>query len=105
MGAGSWQRTPLARKPAIAASVVNVRRWAHALMAEPAPLASFAAPELPVLYMVGKRSAASAKGAARLLTAVLPRVEVLEFDQLGHMGPVTHPEVVNDAVGRFFERA
>lgn len=105
MGADSWQRTPPARKPAIAASVINVRRWAHALMSEPTPLEAFAALDLPVLYMMGKRSTASAKGVARLLTAVLPRVEVLEFDDLGHMGPVTHPEGVNDAIARFFERA
>jgi pimeloyl-ACP methyl ester carboxylesterase len=103
MGAGSWQRTPPARKAAIAASVINVRRWAHALMSEPTPLAAFAALDLPVLYMAGKRSTASAKGVARLLTAVLPRVEVMEFGDLGHMGPVTHPEVVNDAIARFLE--
>ena len=35
MGAGAWQQTPEARKPPIAASVMNVRRWAHALMTEP----------------------------------------------------------------------
>ena len=105
MGAGSWQRTPPARKPAIAASVTNVRRWAHALMTEPTPLSAFVALDMPVLYMVGARSTASAKGVARLLTAALPRVEVLEFEGLGHMGPVTHPEVVNEAIARFLERA
>ena len=41
---------------------------------------------------------------ARLLVATLPRVEVLEFDELGHMGPVTHPERVNAAIARFLER-
>jgi pimeloyl-ACP methyl ester carboxylesterase len=41
---------------------------------------------------------------ARLLTRVLPRVEVVGFDALGHMGPITHPEIVNDAIGRFLER-
>ncbi|MEO7151712.1 MAG: alpha/beta fold hydrolase, partial [Burkholderiaceae bacterium] len=35
MGPGSWAATPEARRPAIAASVVNVRRWAHALLREP----------------------------------------------------------------------
>jgi pimeloyl-ACP methyl ester carboxylesterase len=42
---------------------------------------------------------------ARLLTRVLPRVEVVEFAGLGHMGPVTHPEVVNEAIRRFLERS
>lgn len=104
MGSGSWQRTPEARKPPIAAAVVNVRRWAHALFNEPTPLAAFQTLDIPVLYMVGKSSTASAHGVARLLTKALPRVEVVEFDGLGHMGPITHPEPVNEAIARFLER-
>lgn len=104
MGEGAWAQTPEPRKPAIAASVVNVRRWAHALTTEPAPLAAFRNLDIPVLYMVGKRSTASAHGVARLLTNALPRVEVVEFENLGHMGPVTHPEPVNEAIRGFLAR-
>ncbi len=104
MGAGSWQHTPPPRRPAIAASVVNVRRWEHALTTESAPLAAFRALDVPVLYMVGKRSTASALGVARLLAPALPRAERVEFDALGHMGPITHPEPVNAAIARFLER-
>jgi len=103
MGPGSWERTPEQRKPPIAASVTNVRRWAHALFAEPTPLGAFRSLNLPVLYMVGKRSTASARGVARLLTRALPRVEIVEFENLGHMGPVTHPDQVNRAIRRFLE--
>lgn len=105
MGTGSWQRTPEQRRPAIAASVANIRRWAHALFTEPTPLAAFRSLEVPVLYMVGQRSTASAHGVARLLTKALPGVEVLEFDELGHMGPLTHPDPVNQAIARFLERS
>lgn len=104
MGEGAWQQTPEQRKPPIAASVTNVRRWAHALTTEPTPLESFRTLDIPVLYMVGKRSTASAHGVARLLTAALPRVEVVEFEKLGHMGPVTHPDPVNMAIKGFLER-
>ena len=38
-------------------------------------------------------------------STALPRVEVLEFAELGHMGPVTHPERVNAAIARFLEDA
>ena len=54
--------------------------------------------------MMGKRSTASARGVARLLTSALPRVEILEFADLGHMGPVTHPDPVNEAIKQFLER-
>ena len=104
MGEGAWQHTPEPRKPQIAASVVNVRRWAHALTTEPTPREAFRDLDIPVLYMLGKRSTASAHGVARLLTGALPRVEVVEFEKLGHMGPVTHPEPVNEAIRAFLER-
>jgi pimeloyl-ACP methyl ester carboxylesterase len=104
MGAGSWQRTAQPRKAAIATSIVNLRRWAHALFTEPTPLAAFRALDVPVLYMTGARSTAAAHGVARLLCAALPRVERVEFADLGHMGPVTHPDTVNDAIERFLDR-
>ena len=30
--------------------------------------------------------------------------EVVSLEGLGHMGPVTHPDTVNGAIARFFER-
>lgn len=104
MGKGAWARTPEARKGPIADAVVNVRGWASALFGEPTPLESFAALSVPVLYMTGKESPASSLGVARLLTKTLPRLEVIEFEGLGHMGPVTHPDVVNEAISHFLER-
>jgi pimeloyl-ACP methyl ester carboxylesterase len=104
MGPGSWRGTPEKRRPAIAAAVVNVRRWKHALFTEPTPLAAFAALDVPVLYMTGARSTASARAVARSLCAVLPRVERLEFADAGHMGPITHGGPVNEAIAQFLAR-
>ncbi|MET0168686.1 MAG: alpha/beta hydrolase [Vicinamibacterales bacterium] len=105
MGTGTWKQTPEQRKQPIVASVRNVRRWAYALFTECTRLGAFRSLNVPVLYMVGKRSTESAHGVARLLTAALPRVEVVEFENLGHMGPVTHPDTVNEVIERFLERA
>jgi pimeloyl-ACP methyl ester carboxylesterase len=101
MGKGAWARTPEPRRGPIADAVKNVRGWAEALIGESTPLAAFRELKIPVLYMVGGRSPASSLGVARLLTRALPQVRVLEFDDLGHMGPVTHPERVNEAIVRF----
>ncbi len=101
MGAASWSRIPEERKAAIAASVVNVRRWAHALFKEPAPIAAFANLDVPTLYMTGARTTTSAQGVARRLLAALPRAKHVEFPSLGHMGPITHPDVVNSAIEEF----
>jgi pimeloyl-ACP methyl ester carboxylesterase len=103
MGAGAWARTPEHRRGPITAAIVNVRGWASALSDEPTPLEAFAALRLPVLLMTGSESPASSRGVARLLATTLSRVEVVEFPGLGHMGPVTHPEVVNEAIARFLD--
>ena len=104
MGQGAWLRTPEPRKPAIAAAVANVRGWANGLFNQRTPLAAFSGLKVPVLYMTGKDSPASSLGVARLLTRALPQVQVVEFEGLGHMGPITHPEIVNKAISAFLER-
>jgi len=102
MGAGAFASMPEARRGPIAASMVGIQGWAHALLREPTPLAAFKALEVPVLFMVGKKSPASSRGVARLLIGTLPRVKMVELD-LGHMGPVTHPEIVNEVIADFVE--
>jgi pimeloyl-ACP methyl ester carboxylesterase len=104
MGAGSWARMPESRQGPIASSIGNVRGWAGALLNEPTTLAAFAELDMPLLYMLGQDSPASSLGVARLLTRVLPRVEVVEFAGVGHMGPITHPQRVNETILRFLER-
>ena len=101
MGSGSWRAMPEARRRPIEVSVRSVRRWGHALFSERTPLDRFRRLDIPVLYLTGERSTASALGVGRLLTAALPRVRIVRFPDLGHMGPITHPSIVNEAIERF----
>ena len=103
MGDGSWDAMPQSRQAVVAASMSNVRGWGQALFGDRTPLEAFRALDVPVLYMVGARSPPPSRGVARLLTAVLPRVTVVEFAELGHMGPVTHPDQVNRTIADFLE--
>jgi len=105
MGNGTWATTPESRRQPIASSVANVRRWSHALFTEPTPVAAFRQLNIPILYMTGGHSTVSAHGVARILRSALPQVQYLSFDALGHMGPITHPEVVNVAIEQFLKRA
>ena len=82
----------------------NVRRWAQALFDEPTPLAAFRSLDLPVLYMVGAISPPATRGVARLMATVLPHAEFQMFEDLGHMGPVTDPAQVNEAISIFLNR-
>ena len=103
MGEGAWAAMPEARKPAVAQSVLDVRAWWEALAGESTPLSAFSAIDVPVLYLVGGRSPASAHAVARVLVPALRKVRVVQLDRLGHMGPVTHPDVVNAAIARFLD--
>ncbi len=101
MGPGSFASMPAARRAPILASIVNLCGWGRALLEEPTPLEAFAALDMPVLYMTGVRSPASGLAVARLLTRTLRNVQLVEFPELGHMGPVTHPDLVNEKIADF----
>ena len=103
MGQGTWDAMPAERQRPVAESTRNIARWAHALMQEPARLQDLAALRMPVLYMTGERSPRSSLCVADLVIPVLADVRHVRFDDLGHMGPVTHPAVVNEAIAGFLE--
>jgi pimeloyl-ACP methyl ester carboxylesterase len=104
MGPGSFDRMPQPRQDPIVASIGSLGAWGNALSTEPTPLEAISRLDVPVLLMTGADSPASSLGVARLLTRALPSAEVVRFEGLGHMGPVTHPEVVNEAIRAFLER-
>jgi len=101
MGAGSWAAMPEPRREALATAMSKVKAEWDAAFREPTPLPAFAALDVPVLYIIGSDSPASARGVARLLTKTLPRVTTVEIEGVGHMGPVTHPDRVNALIERF----
>ena len=94
---------PERNREAIAASIVNIQGWKDALFGEPTPLQAFAKLDIPVLLMAGKESPLSSRAVGQRLSRVLPRVQTVELDGLGHMGPVTHPETVNEVIRGFLE--
>lgn len=100
-GAGSWQRMPASRREPVARSIRDVADWAHALFTDANTVQCFRGLDLPVLYMTGAETAASARGVARILGAALPDVRVRNFQGVGHMGPLQDPGAVNDAIERF----
>jgi pimeloyl-ACP methyl ester carboxylesterase len=101
MGQGSFDRMPERVQATTAESVTNIQGWKDALFDEPTPLQAFAKLDVPVLLIVGTKSPLSSRAVARRLAGVLPRVELAELEGLGHMGPVTHPDVVNGRIAAF----
>jgi pimeloyl-ACP methyl ester carboxylesterase len=103
MGPGAWTAMPEPRREAVAAALTAVKAEWDAAFREPTPLSAFAALDVPVLYLTGSESPASAKAVARLLTTTLPHVTTVEIEGVGHMGPVTHPDRVNALIERHLE--
>ncbi len=104
MGDGAWATKPDAQRSAIEAAVTHVQGWGQALFGELTPLAAFQSLQMPVLLMQGSDTTESAKAVSRLLVHTLPCVEMLGFEGLGHMGPLTHPAQVAAAIEAFLLR-
>ncbi len=103
MGEGSYERTPPERRPPIVESCRNLPQWSHALLTEPATLDELRQLRVPVLYMVGGRSPEASRCVAERVIPVLANVRRLDFPDLGHMAPVTHPQPVTEAIIRFLD--
>jgi pimeloyl-ACP methyl ester carboxylesterase len=101
MGGGSLERMPERNRSAIAEAVKSIQGWKDALFDEPISPDALRGLELPVLLLVGSDSPLSSRAVARRLAALLPRVERVELAGLGHMGPVTQPELVNARIASF----
>jgi pimeloyl-ACP methyl ester carboxylesterase len=101
MGAGSWAATPAARRAPVAASMAPVRRWVQAINAETYTLADVAALRMPVLLLHGADSPPPGQAVTQLLAATLAQAQTVRLEGVGHMGPVTHPDVVNAQIAAF----
>jgi pimeloyl-ACP methyl ester carboxylesterase len=74
-------------------------------MTEPTTQADLVTLRVPTLLMTGRLSTPAAHGVARRLANLLPRCRHHEFADLGHMGPVTHPQAVNAVIAAFLREA
>jgi pimeloyl-ACP methyl ester carboxylesterase len=105
MGAGSWDAMPETRRPPIARSVRDAGHWVHALFTDGLSRADLAALDVPVLVMIGGRSPSSGRAPGAEILAALPRGERMDFEKLGHMGPLTHPALIDAEIAAFVDRA
>lgn len=104
MEPGAFDRMPERNRESIAAAGADVQEWKNALFDEPTALEAFARLGVPVLLLAGKQSPLSSRSVTRALARTLPRVQVVELKDCGHMAPVTQPDAVNPQIVRFLER-
>lgn len=97
-GAGSFAALPEARRAVFVRQMPKVRYDFRALLDDPQRAPALARLRVPTCLIVGSASPACARRVAAVLEDVLPVVQVHHVPT-GHMGPVTHPDLVNP----FFE--
>lgn len=100
-GAGSWSATPAERRPRLLSAIRSLGDGWLATFRERWSAAALRSLDVPCLLMSGTRSTSAARLAAWLLADALPDAELVELDGLGHLGPITHPERVDEAVQAF----
>lgn len=103
-GKGSWSAMTEPQRQTVVARIGIVASHFEALFADPIPLYSVAALDVPVLLMRGGRTTPSASAVADRLAGVLRRVDIRSFEQAGHLGPITHAAEVNAAIANHLER-
>jgi len=103
VGPDAWSKT----SEAVRATVADVMRkvtfeWPNAFE-NAFPADDLRALAMPTLLLTGSASTLAGRSVVRALRDYLPHAETVEIPDLGHMGPVTHPQPVNRAIAEFLE--
>ena len=103
-GAEQWTRLAPERREALARRMPVIHAHFVSLFRDAVRLRGYATLELPVLYLSGRETRASARRITELLASVLPNAEFATLSGMGHMGPVTHATTVAQRIARFVLR-
>jgi pimeloyl-ACP methyl ester carboxylesterase len=100
-GAGSWARLTPEDQATIARRMPVTDAHFASLIHDPVRLRDYANVRVPVLYLMGRQTRASARRMGELLRYALPDVEAGTLDEMGHLGPITHAEIVAQRIAQF----
>ena len=100
-GAGGWEAMAPFHQERVCAQMPQVVAHFTALFSNPASLQSYSTLGMPALLMSGRTGPGCGQRTAELLARAMPRATSRRFALLGHMGPVTSPDEVNEAVSDF----
>jgi pimeloyl-ACP methyl ester carboxylesterase len=102
-GQGAWQRLGEDTKRAFRAVGWKVSQEVASLVTDRTDSARYATITVPTLLLGGARSQPAERRVLDKLVALLPSAKLHVFDELGHMGPITHASLVNEAIGDFLD--
>jgi len=88
----------------IAARIGSVIGHFNALFSDSLTRTVLSTLDMPILCMTGAQTRPAPRRIAELLRVALPRARHSILDGMGHMGPLTHADVVNRQVVQFLDR-
>lgn len=97
-GPGAWAALSADAQAGFRAVGWKLSEEVRSLTTDRAGAAEFAALTAPALLLGGERSPRAEQRTLERLAACLPRATHQLFPGLGHMGPITHAALVNDAI-------
>jgi pimeloyl-ACP methyl ester carboxylesterase len=104
VGPGAWRATPEQVRPGIIKGMRKVRfEWNGSFAPDYSPQ-QIRALSMPMLLLTGSRTTSAARGVIAALRTMLPAAGFAEIAEVGHMGPVTNPGVVNPAILAFIDK-
>lgn len=103
-GDGAWSRLPEETRAAFRAMGWKVFQEVMSLTADRTDRATYATIHAPALLMGGELSPPTERRVVEELGATLPHATVQFFAGAGHMGPISHAALVNDAIAQHLRR-
>jgi pimeloyl-ACP methyl ester carboxylesterase len=100
-GLGAWRALPSNRQQAIVARMPKVNAEFDALFGSAPPATAVRQVDRPTLLMVGTVTRRPPQRVAERLGRLLPDVTRQDMSAAGHMGPLTHADSINGAIGTF----
>ncbi|MFY0611554.1 MAG: alpha/beta hydrolase [Hyphomicrobiaceae bacterium] len=104
-GGGTWEETKPYFQARLAGQAVEVSRNFTATFAETWPAARCQRVECPTLIITGLDSPAPTRRVAEIVTTALPNVRHELIAGVGHMAPMTHPDVINPLIAEALDAA
>lgn len=97
-GRGAWQMMPAPTRDAFKAVGWKVFEEVRTLIADDTGAAGFSTITAPLLVMGGALSPLPERRVVERLASIVPHGTLRIFDGAGHMGPITHAPLVNQAI-------
>jgi pimeloyl-ACP methyl ester carboxylesterase len=97
-GAGAWKALPEETRASFRAVGWKLFQEVSSLTADKTDRAGYAKIAAPTLLLGGALSPSAERRVLEKLARALPHAKLQMFSEMGHMGPITHAAIVNEAI-------